>query len=297
MYIVEMVPDPENPWAIPELIKEVTPEETTPPVLELIFETRDNIVETNRLRKEFGALVAVSNVSIKVRPNTIHSIIGPNGAGKTTFFNLLSGNLDPTSGRVFYKGRDITHLPLHRTAHLGIGRSFQITNIYPNLTVLENIRLACQALGKDNFRFFSNYKRFHQYEERAWEVIKQVGLEEEALLLARTLPHGAQRKLELGIILAPDPEVLLLDEPTAGMAAEQVPELIKLIQDVFSAGNKTVMMVEHNMNVVMNVSDYITVMHQGQMLAEGTPAEIAANEVVQSAYLGKLYGDLDVHER
>jgi branched-chain amino acid transport system ATP-binding protein len=157
------------------------------------------------------------------------------------------------------------------------------------MTVLENIRLACQALGKGNFSFFRDYRHFRDYEERAWEVIRQVGLEKEALSLARTLPHGGQRKLELGIILAPDPEVLLLDEPTAGMAAEQVPELIDLIRAVHSVGNKTIMLVEHNMNVVMSISDHITVMHQGQVLAEGTPAEIAANEVVQTAYLGGLY--------
>jgi branched-chain amino acid transport system ATP-binding protein len=289
-----MVKDPENPWAIPQLIQEVTLEETAPPLLELIFETDDHIVETKRLRKEFGALVAVANVNIKVRPNTIHSIIGPNGAGKTTFFNLLSGNLPPSQGRVFYKGRDITQLPLHRTAHLGIGRSFQITNIFPNLTVLENIRLACQALGRGNFRFMRSHKHFREFEERAWEVIRQVGLDKNAFALARTLPHGGQRKLELGIILAGNPEVLLLDEPTAGMAAEQVPELINLIRDVHSTGDKTIMLVEHNMNVVMSISDYITVMHQGQILAEGSPAEIAANEVVQSAYLGQLYGDLQV---
>jgi branched-chain amino acid transport system ATP-binding protein len=295
MYVVEMVPDsdPEHRWAIPQLIQQTTAEETAPPLLEFVIEPEERIVETRRLRKEFGALVAVANVSIKVRPNTIHSIIGPNGAGKTTFFNLLSGNLPPTSGRVFYKGRDITKLPLHRTAHLGIGRSFQITNIFPNMTVLENIRLACQALGKGNFSFLRNYRHFRKYEERAWEVIRQVGLEKEALSLARTLPHGGQRKLELGIILAPDPEVLLLDEPTAGMAAEQVPELIDLIRAVHSVGNKTIMLVEHNMNVVMSISDRITVMHQGQVLAEGTPAEIAANEVVQTAYLGGLYGDLE----
>jgi branched-chain amino acid transport system substrate-binding protein len=289
MYVVEMVPDPEQPWAIPRLIQEVTSEATAPPLLELVFEARDHIVETSRLRKEFGALVAVANVSIKVQPNTIHSIIGPNGAGKTTFFNLLSGTLEPTAGRVFFKGRDITKLPLHRTAHLGIGRSFQITNIFPNLTVLENIRLACQALGRGNFQMLRSHRAFRDYEEKAWAVIRQVGLEKEALVAARTLPHGGQRKLELGIILAADPELLLLDEPTAGMAAEQVPELMKLIRDVHAAGNKTIMMVEHNMNVVMSISDYITVMHQGQVLAEGTPDEIAANEVVQSAYLGGLY--------
>ncbi|MBE2197025.1 MAG: ABC transporter ATP-binding protein [Anaerolinea sp.] len=249
----------------------------------------DIILETRNLRREFGALVAVADVSMKVRARSLHSIIGPNGAGKTTFFNLLSGNIEPTNGQVFYKGQDITRLPLHRTAHLGIGRSFQITNIFPSLTVLENIRLASQALGKDNFRLFRSHRYFKQYEERAWEVIHQVGLQARALMPARALPHGDQRKLELGMILAPDPELLLLDEPTAGMASEQVPELMALIQQIQTAGDKTVMLVEHNMNVVMNVSDTITVMHYGQVLAEGTPAEISANETVQQAYLGALY--------
>jgi branched-chain amino acid transport system ATP-binding protein len=252
----------------------------------------DIILETDRLRKEFGALVAVDDVSIQVQSNTFHSIIGPNGAGKTTFFNLLSGTLEPTSGRVLFKQKDITRLPMYRTIHLGIGRSFQITNIFPNLTVLENIRLASQALGRDNFRLFSSYHRFEEYVQRAWQVVEQVGLRDKALAIARTLPHGDQRKLELGMILAPDPEVLLLDEPTAGMAAEQVPDLIALIQRIQEQGNKTVMLVEHNMNVVMRVSDTITVMHQGSVLAEGSPAEIAANQAVQSAYLGELYGDL-----
>ncbi len=247
------------------------------------------LLETQSLRKEFGALIAVDNVSIRVRANSLHSIIGPNGAGKTTFFNLLSGNIEPTSGRVIFKGRDITHLPVHRTIHLGIGRSFQITNIFPNLTVFENIRLACQAMGHDNFRFWQDASRFKKYIARTTEVIELVGLTSRAMTLARALPHGDQRKLELGMILAPDPELLLLDEPTAGMASEQVPELMALIQRIRLAGNKTVMLVEHNMNVVMNVSDAITVMHQGQVLAEGAPAEIAANKEVQTAYLGGLY--------
>ncbi len=254
--------------------------------------TDDIILKTTNLRREFGALVAVADVSVQVQARSLHSIIGPNGAGKTTFFNLLSGNLSPTAGKVFFKGKDITSLPLHRTAHLGIGRSFQITNIFPNLTVFENIRLSAQALGKDNFKFFFPGRRFKKYTERASEVIEQVGLVNEALMLARELPHGAQRKLELGMILAPDPELLLLDEPTAGMASEQVPELMALIQRIQEEGSKTVMLVEHNMNVVMNVSDTITVMHQGAVLAEGTPAEISANETVQTAYLGDLYGEL-----
>jgi len=251
------------------------------------------IFETINLRKEFGALVAVDNVNLKVRKNTLHAIIGPNGAGKTTFFNMLSGNIEPTSGKVIYKGRNITHQPVYRTIHFGVGRSFQISNIFPNLTVFENIRLASQALGADNFKFWQATSAFKKYEQRTWEVLERIGLKDRANTFARTLPHGDQRKLELGMILAPDPEVLLLDEPTAGMAAEQVPELIALIQEIQRAGNKTVMLVEHNMNVVMSVSDMITVMHLGAILAEGTPAEIAANEAVQIAYLGGLY-ELDV---
>lgn len=249
----------------------------------------DIIIETKNLTKQFGALVAVDDVSMQVRKNSLHAIIGPNGAGKTTFFNLLSGNLEPTRGQVFYKGRDITHQPVHRTIHFGIGRSFQITNIFPNLTVLENIRLASQALGNDNFKFWRPASHFRRYEERAWDVINLVGLADRAQAPARTLPHGDQRKLELGMILAPDPEVLLLDEPTAGMAAEQVPELLALIRDIQKAGNKTVMLVEHNMNVVMSVSNTITVMHLGKVLAEGSPTEIASNKEVQTAYLGGLY--------
>ncbi len=247
------------------------------------------LLETHALRREFGALVAVADVSMQVEQGTLHSIIGPNGAGKTTFFNLLNGTLKPTSGRVLFKGQEITHLPVHRTAHLGIGRSFQITNIFPNLSVFENIRLAAQALGSDNFKLFRPFHRFKTYIERAEAVVDQVGLSAQADQPARILPHGAQRKLELGMILAPDPELLLLDEPTAGMASEQVPELIALIQNIQQKGNKTIMLVEHNMNVVMNVSDKITVMNYGQVLAEGAPQEIADNEAVQTAYLGELY--------
>jgi len=254
------------------------------------------ILETRNLRKEFGALVAVDNVDLHVQANTVHAIIGPNGAGKTTLFNLLSNAFEPTAGKVFFEGREITRLPAHRIAHLGIGRSFQITNLFPNLTALENVRLAAQAMGKDNFRFLRAASHFKSYEARAWEVLKQVGLAERALMLARTLPHGDQRKLELALILAPDPKLLLLDEPTAGMAAEQVPEMMALINQIRLAGNKTVILVEHNMSVVMNISDQITVMHQGRILAEGTPAEISANAEVQSAYLGKLYGNLSKEE-
>lgn len=249
------------------------------------------ILETHALRREYGALVAVADVSIAVEPGTLHSIIGPNGAGKTTLFNLLSGTIKPTSGRVMFKNQDITRLPVHRTAHLGIGRSFQITNIFPNLTVFENIRLAAQALGSDSFHFWRPASALKRYIERTEAVIKQVGLESQAHQPARILPHGAQRKLELGMILAPDPELLLLDEPTAGMASEQVPELMDLIQSIQTQDDKTIILVEHNMNVVMNVSDKITVMNYGHVLAEGSPADISANEAVQTAYLGQLYSN------
>ena len=247
------------------------------------------LLETHHLSKVFGALVAVNDVSLRVRQGSFHAIIGPNGAGKTTLFNLLSGNLMPTHGQIFYKDKDITHLPAHQMAHLGIGRSFQITNIFPSLTVFENVRLAAQAVGKGNFNMLAPASRFKAYEEQAWEILGQVGLAEQAGSPARILPHGDQRKLELGMLLAPDPELLLLDEPTAGMATEQIPELMALIQEVRAAGDKTIMLVEHNMNVVMSVSDVITVMHQGAVLAEGPPEAIAANETVQQAYLGQLY--------
>ncbi len=249
------------------------------------------LLEAIDLRKQFGGLLAVDGVSIQVHAGTLHSIIGPNGAGKTTLFNLLSGVLKPTSGKVFFKGHDITHYPPHRIAHLGIGRSFQITNIFSNLTVLENVRLACQSTGKDNFKIFNRADSFLHYGEKARAVLQKVGLAQREQMYASMLPHGDKRKLELGIMLAGDPELLLLDEPTAGMSSEQVPQLIDIIKGIMADGDKTVVLVEHRMDMVMNISDRITVMHQGQVLAEGIPHEIATNKHVQQAYLGALYGD------
>ena len=204
---------------------------------------------------------------------------------------LLTGNIKPTRGSVLFKGQDITEQPLHRRVHLGIGRSFQVTNIFPNLTVHENVRLAAQALGRDSLKFWWNYRRFKRYSETADQAIEQVGLQDRANIPAAILPHGDQRKLELAILLASDAELFLLDEPTAGMATEQVPLLIDIIRQIQQTTHKTIMLVEHNMNVVMNISDRITVMHQGEVLAEGTPREITQNETVQQAYLGELYGD------
>jgi branched-chain amino acid transport system ATP-binding protein len=249
------------------------------------------ILELRNLSKEFGALVAVDDVSMSIEAGTLHSVIGPNGAGKTTLFNLMSGTLKPTAGSVLHKGHDITNLPVHQMIHRGLGRSFQITNIFPFISVFENVRLAAQATGSDDFKFWRKATSFGAYMDRAAHVLEQVGLAAEARKPANALPHGDQRKLELAMILAPDPEILLLDEPTAGMASEQVPELMDLIGQIQETGDKTVVLVEHNMNVVMKTSDRITVMHQGAVLAEGTPGEISANETVQEAYLGSLYDE------
>jgi len=252
---------------------------------------KEIILETRDLRKDFGGLLAVDAVNIQVQRGSLHSIIGPNGAGKTTLFNLLTGNHQPTKGTILYDGKDITRVPLHRRAHMGIGRSFQITNIFPNLSVLENVRLAAQAMSHINFRFLRRADSYKEFVTRAIEVIEIVGLRDMMLSPANILPHGGKRKLELAILLAPNPEILLLDEPTAGMASEQVPELIGTIDAIRKQGGKTIIMVEHNMNLVMNISDKITVMNLGRVLAEGVPSEIAANKTVQSVYLGELYGD------
>lgn len=272
---------------------------------------KDYILRAETLRKEFGSLVAVRDVSINVERGHMHSIIGPNGAGKTTLFNLLSGNLFATSGDLYYNNVKITRMPLNRRAHIGIGRSFQITNIFPTRTVFENVRIAVTAQNSKH-RDLSNlqinplrqftelvtssvrnsFRSAKEIEARAFEALDVAGLTGKERLLGSMLAHGDQRKLELAMIVAADPELMLLDEPTAGMATEQVPEVIDTIDKIRKEGNRTVMLVEHNMSVVMSVSDRITVMHQGGVLAEGTPREISENKDVQSAYLGELYGDL-----
>ncbi len=246
------------------------------------------VLETRNLRKEFDGLVAVADVSLRVKEGELHAIIGPNGAGKTTLFNLISGVLPPTAGKVFLRGQDITGLPPHQITRRGIGRSFQITNLFPNLTALESVRLAAQARSHRNLYFWAHYRRYREYEERALEIIRQVGLAGREYVPARALPHGDQRKLEIALLLATEPDVLLLDEPTAGMASGEIPMLIDFIRRLREEGGRTILLVEHKMDVVMNLSDRITVMHQGRILAEGTPAEISADERVQQAYLGEL---------
>ncbi|MBL0388726.1 ABC transporter ATP-binding protein [Tumebacillus sp. ITR2] len=249
------------------------------------------ILETRGLTIQFGAHVAVNGVDFTVTPQTFTSIIGPNGAGKTTFFNLLSGQLRPTAGTVAFHGRDITGLPVYQRTRLGIGRSFQITNVFPNLTVLENVRIAAQGVGGGSFRLFSHYKKFKQYEEKAMHLLEKVHLGGKSEQIAKNLSHGDKRKLEIAILLALEPKLLLLDEPTAGMSLEEVPAIIEVIRGLKESGEHTILLIEHKIDMVLDLSDSLAVLFNGRLLAHGTPEEIMGNELVQSAYLGGLYDD------
>ncbi len=244
------------------------------------------LLETKNLKKYFGGLKAVDGIDFSVQEEGLISIIGPNGAGKTTFFNLISGIMKPTEGRVFFQGRNITGWPPHRLAGMGLGRSYQITNIFPLLTVLENVRIACQSAGSDNYKFWQHHKSFSVYEEKAQEILKRVYLAGREQQLAMHLPHGDKRKLEVAIALAREPTLLLLDEPTAGISTEELPELTALIQEIKELGKQQILLVEHRMDVVTAISDRITVLNRGVILAEGTPDEIMENQEVQEAYLG-----------
>ncbi len=241
------------------------------------------ILETRKLTRAYGSLLAVNGASVAVREGELLSIIGPNGAGKTTFFRLISGEVPPTSGAITFRGRDITGLPQYAVARLGIAKSYQITNVFPHLTALENVRVAAQG-HRQAFNFWSKVDALPEYRTRALAILETVGLAPKAGLPAAHLSHGEKRHLELAIALAGEPALLLLDEPTAGMSPEETDATMVLIRAL--AAGRTIVLVEHKMKVVMNVSDRITVLHQGSVLAEGTPDEIRANETVQRTYLG-----------
>lgn len=245
-----------------------------------------SILEVNRLEKSFGGLKAVHGVDFQIEEGGLTSIIGPNGAGKTTLFNLISGLYSPTEGRIFFKGEDVTDLPSYHRVRRGLGRSFQITNIFPNLTVLENVRLSCQSLGRESRAFYAHYLSFKEYEKKAKDLLGLFALEESASLLAYTLPHGAKRKLEMLVTLARDPELLLLDEPAAGISTEEMPDLIHLLERIKEEGKRTILLVEHRMDVVTKISDEIMVLNRGRILARGSKEEIMADGEVQEAYLG-----------
>jgi branched-chain amino acid transport system ATP-binding protein len=243
------------------------------------------LLRTERLTRAFGSLMAVDRVDVAIRVGELRSIIGPNGAGKTTLFRLISGETTPTSGRIFFRERDITGLPQHAVARLGIAKSYQITNVFPHLTVHENVRVAVQGPGHA-FDFWSRADRLASAQTRAAELLQTVGLAAKHRQLAAHLSHGEKRHLEIAIALAADPALLLLDEPTAGMSPEETDGTMRLIREL--AAGRTVILVEHKMKVVMKISDRITVLHQGQVLAEGTPDEIRANDRVQQTYLGAV---------
>ncbi len=242
------------------------------------------IIETKRLSKNFGALRAVNEVDLKVYPGQIHSIIGPNGAGKTTLFNLLTGFIRSTQGEIFFEGENITGLEPHIISMKGLARSFQITSIFPSLSVHENVRIAAQSREKESFNFLRRFDRLKKAREKADGVLEFIGLMEKKNVISRNLPYGGKRILDIGIALATDPQVLLLDEPVAGLPSGDVQWMMHLIEEI--SRTLTVILIDHNIDLVISISHMITVLNQGSVIAEGRPDEIQKDERVQEAYLG-----------
>jgi branched-chain amino acid transport system ATP-binding protein len=244
------------------------------------------VLETNGLTIRFGGQVAVDAVSCAFHPGTLTAIVGPNGAGKTTYFNLISGQLRATAGDVLLHGKRITHLPAPLRARRGLGRAFQLTNLFPDLTVLENVRLAVQARAGIGMHFLGMATDHIELTDRAWEYLDQVRLGERSAVPAAVLNHGDQRKLEVAILLALEPEIFMFDEPTAGMSVDEVPVVLDLIEAIKARGDKTILLVEHKMDVVRRLADRVIVLHQGALVADGDPADVVASPIVQEAYLG-----------
>ena len=242
------------------------------------------ILETQELTKEFHGFVAVQGVDLRVRRGAVHALIGPNGAGKTTCFNLLTKFLSPTRGQIIFKGRDITALPPADVAQLGLVRSFQVSAVFPHLTVLENVRIALQRRRGGSFDFWRSKRVLDALNDRAMALISDVDLTSFAHWTAAELPYGRKRALEIATTIALDPEMLLLDEPTAGMGHEDIDRISTLIKSV--AAERTVLMVEHNLSVVAKLSDQITVLTRGRVLAEGDYDTVSNNPEVREAYLG-----------
>ncbi|WP_323751008.1 ABC transporter ATP-binding protein [Marinobacter sp.] len=245
---------------------------------------QDLILETRGLVKEFKGFTAVDDVNLKIERGTIHALIGPNGAGKTTVFNLLTKFLTPTRGQLLFNGQDITKKDSASIAHMGIVRSFQISAVFPHLTVLENVRVALQQKRKDTFAFWRSEKILDELNSRALELLDSVGLREFSHAQAVDLPYGRKRSLEIATTLALDPELLLLDEPTQGMGHEDISVVAELIKEV--GKDRTILMVEHNLNVVADLSDTITVLQRGAILTEGNYETVSADPRVREAYMG-----------
>ena len=245
------------------------------------------LLETRSLTKEFRGFKAVSEVSLSVAEGTVHALVGPNGAGKTTLFNLLTGFLTPSSGQILSEGRDITGLQPEQIAHLGIARSFQITSLFDQMTLVEHLELALASPTGLGYRFWTSSKQMRRFRERSMELLEQVGLTDRAGQAAGSLAYGQKRALELALALALEPRLLLLDEPTAGMGVEDVDRTIALVKKV--AVGRTVIFVDHNMHVVGSLADTVTVLQSGQILAEGTYEQVRNDEKVITAYLGQAH--------
>jgi len=236
---------------------------------------------------KFGGFIALQGVTTEFRPGRVTSIIGPNGAGKSTFFNVLSGVLSPSTGTVRFKGDDLKGTRQHEFVHRGIARSYQITNIFPDLSVHENVRVAAQA-GRSRYNIWTNRKKFDELDARADKALESVGLIAKRNETAKFLAHGQQRALEIAIALISDPELLLLDEPTAGMGPEETKEMVALLEKL--AAERTILLVEHKMKMILGLSDRILVLHHGQLIADGTPHEIQTDPEVRRVYLGQNHG-------
>jgi branched-chain amino acid transport system ATP-binding protein len=243
-------------------------------------------LSTRDLSIRFGGHVAVNAVSADFYPGTLTVIVGPNGAGKTTYFNLVSGQLAASAGSVRVAGRDVTRLGPAARTRLGVGRAFQLTNLFPHLTVLENVRLAVQSRAGIGLNMFSVWFGHKAIIERAEHYLERVSMIAKRDVLVGTLPHGDQRKLEVAILLALEPEILMFDEPTAGMSVDEVPVVLDLIHQVKAERNKTVLLVEHKMDVVRSLADRIIVLHNGALVADGEPSVVMQSKIVQEAYLG-----------
>jgi len=242
------------------------------------------ILEMIDLYKNFGDLMAINGFSLSIGKGKRHAIIGPNGAGKTTLFNLLSGRFKPTRGQILFHGRDITGMAPYRISRLGIARSFQIINVFPQLSVFENVHAVLMSKNHIRYNFLRNVKRWEKVAQEAVSLLEQIGLLDKKEVPAGFLSYGEQRGLEVGLTIASDPEVILLDEPTAGMSMDETRQAIKLIDRVTKG--KTLVIIEHDMEVIFSLADVITVMHYGEIVATGSPEEIRKDQKVKEAYLG-----------
>ena len=246
------------------------------------------LIECHEVTRRFGGLIAVDNVDMTVEAGETRAIIGPNGAGKTTLFNLLTGVLTASEGQVIFEGRNITSLPVHDIIQRGISRTFQLTHLFPELSVLENVRIAAQARNNRRWYFLGGSQIINDSKATALEAIKKLGLGDRATIQAGMLSHGDQRLLEIAMALSQNPRLLLLDEPTQGLSIEETERAINILKDLLNSSDLTVILVEHDMEVVFRLAEKITVLHRGRVIADGSPATVKADISVQEAYLGGI---------